>query len=140
MTTKNPINLDIPDDHPLQEWVESKWIGTGKKYPISGKVPAFIEAAHSRALAVPSALSSYIPSQKMSITDLLKAELPVKSSALVMHTAAGAFSKEELNEDLNCLKIHPIPPKDWLEKLDKEFGQAWFNGAQSIKGERYKFS
>ena len=38
MTTQNPINLDTPDDHPLQEWVESEWIGTGKKYPISGEV------------------------------------------------------------------------------------------------------
>jgi len=54
MTTQNPINLDTPDDHPFLEWVESEWIGTGKKYPISGEVPAFIEAARSRALAVPS--------------------------------------------------------------------------------------
>ena len=140
MTTQNHIDLDTPDDNPLQEWVESEWIGSGKKYPISGEVPVFIEAARSRALAVPSALSSYIPSQKMSITDLLKAELPAQSSALVMHAAAGAFSKEELNEDLTCLKMRPIPLKDWLEQLDKEFGPAWFNGAWSIKDKRYKFS
>ena len=65
MATQDLINLDTPDDHPIQEWVENEWIGTGKKYPISGEVPAFIEAARSRALAVPSALSSYIPSQKV---------------------------------------------------------------------------
>ena len=122
MATQNIINLDTPDDHPLQEWVKNEWIGTGKTYPISGEVPAFIEAARSRALAVPSVLSSYIPSQKMSITDLLKAELPVQSSELIMHSAARAFSKEEPNKDLTCLKTRPIPPKDWLKKLDKDFG------------------
>jgi hypothetical protein len=140
MTTQNPINLDTLDDPPLQEWDEREWIGTGKKYPISGKVPAFIEAARSRALAVPSAFSSSIPSSKISITDLLKAKLPVQSSALIMHTTTGAFSKEEPNEDLTCLKTCPIPLKEWLEKLDKDFGQAWLNGARSIKDERYKFS
>jgi hypothetical protein len=86
MTTQNSINLDTLDDPPLQEWDEREWIGTGKKYPISGEVPAFIEAARSRALAVPSAFSSSIPSPKISITDLLKAKLPVQSSALIMHT------------------------------------------------------
>ena len=132
MTTQNHIDLDTPDDNPLQEWVESEWIGSGKKYPISGEVPVFIEAARSRALAVPSALSSYIPSQKMSITDLLKAELPAQSSALIMHAAAGAFSKEEPNEDLTCLKMRPIPPKDWLEQLDKEFVDDRLYVAQGI--------
>jgi hypothetical protein len=127
MTTQNPINLDTPDNPPHQEWVEREWIGTRRKFPISSEVPAFIEAA-------------YIPSQKMSITDLLKAELPVQSSALIMHTAAGAFSKEEPNKDVTCLKTHPIPPKEWLEMLDKDFGQAWFNSAWSIKDERYKRS
>ena len=57
----------------------------------------------------------------MSVTDLLKAELPVQSSALIMHTAAGAFSKEEPNEDMACLETHLIPPKAWLEQLEKNF-------------------
>jgi hypothetical protein len=57
-----------------------------------------------------------------------------------MHSAAGAFSKEEPNEDMTCLKTRPIPPKAWLEQLDKDFGQAWLNGAQSIEDKRYKNS
>jgi hypothetical protein len=140
MTTQNPILINIPDDPLHQEWNGREWIGIGKKYPVSGEVPAFIEAARSKVLAVPPIYLSYIPNQKMSITDLLKAKLPVQSSALIMHSAAGAFSKEEPNEDMACLKTRLIPPKAWLEQLDKEFGQAWFNGAQSIKDERYKGS
>jgi hypothetical protein len=89
---------------------------------------------------VPHIYSSYILSQNMSIPDLLKAELSAQSSALIVHTAAGAFSKEEPNKDVTCLKTRPIPPKDWLTKLEKEFGQAWFDGARSITDEWYKFS
>ena len=59
-----------------------------------------------------------------------------------MHTAAGAFSKEEPNEDMACLKLEtrPIPQKAWLEQLEKDFGQAWFNGTRSIEDKRYKKS
>ena len=133
MTTQNPILIDIPDDPPHQEWNEREWIGVGKKYPVSGEVPAFIEAARSKVLAVPSIYSLYIPKPKMSITDLLKAKLPIQSSALIMHSATGAFSKEEPNEDMACLKTRPIPPKAWLEQLDKDFGQAWFNDRAPTK-------
>ena len=49
-----------------------------------------------------------------------------------------AFSKEELNEDLACLKICPIPLKYWVEELDKEFWQAWFDGAQLIVDNQFK--
>jgi hypothetical protein len=140
MTSQNPIILDTPDNPPHQEWVVKEWIGVGKKYPILGEVPAFIEAARSQVLAVPPACLSYIPSKRMSITDLLKANLPTQSSTLTMHTAAGAFSKEELNEELTCLKTRSIPPKDWLEMLEKDFGQAWFNGAQSIEDKWFKNS
>jgi hypothetical protein len=55
-------------------------------------------------------------------------------------SAAGAFSKEEPNEDMACLKTRPIPPKAWLEQLEKDFGQAWFNGTRSIEDKRYKNS
>jgi len=135
-----PINVDAPDDPPLQEWVEREWIGVGKKYPISGEVPTFVREARSKTLAMPPECLAYIPSQKMSITDLLKATLPVQSSALIMHSAAGAFSQEEPNEDLTCLKTRPIPPKDWLEELEKDFGQAWYDGARSLQDKRYKNS
>jgi hypothetical protein len=63
----SPILIVTPDDHLYyQEWDEKKWIGVGKKYPVSGEVPTFIEAARSKVLAVPPIYSSYIPNPKMS--------------------------------------------------------------------------
>jgi hypothetical protein len=139
-TFKKPILIEFPEDDLYQEWNETEWIGVGKIYPLSGEVPAIIEVARSKLLAVPSIYSSYIPSPKISITDFLKTKLPVQSSALIMHATAGTFSKEEPNEDITCLKTRPIPPKAWLEQLEKDFGQAWFNGARSIEDKRYKKS
>ena len=89
MTTQNPIIIDTPDNPLHQKWNEREWIGVGKEYPVSGEVPAFIEAAHSKVLAMAPIYSSYIPSQKMSTTDLLKAQLPAQSLVLIMHCCRG---------------------------------------------------
>ena len=119
-TLKNPIHIEISDDESdlNQEWDEKLWIGVGKTYPVSGEVTTFIEAARTKVLALPPPIySSYIPNLKVSIIDLLKTKLPVQSSALIMYSAAGAFSKGEPNEDMACLKMRPIPQKAWLEQL-----------------------
>ena len=62
-TTQNSDTIEISDDEPnlYQEWDEKKWIGIGKTYPVFGEVPAFIEAARSKVLALPPIYSSYIP-------------------------------------------------------------------------------
>ena len=39
--------IEIPDDTPITEWVESEWIGKGKKYPASN-VPLVIQMACSK--------------------------------------------------------------------------------------------
>ena len=53
-TTQNSDTIEISDDESdlYQEWDEKKWIGVGKTYPVSGEVPAFIEGARSKVLAV----------------------------------------------------------------------------------------
>ena len=65
-TTQNSDTIEISDDESdlYQEWDETKWIGVGKRYPVSGEVPAFIEAARSKVLALPPIYSSYIPDHK----------------------------------------------------------------------------
>ena len=140
----NAITIEFSDedsDSDLhKEWDEKHWIGVGKKYPVSGEVPTFIEAARKKVLALPPIYSSHIPNPEVSITDLLRTTLPPQSLALITHSAAGAFSKGEPNEDIACLKTRPIPPKAWLEQLEKDFGQAWFNGTRSIEDKRYKDS
>lgn len=139
MPTEPPSVIEIPDDTPITEWIEDEWIGKGKIYPASD-VPLVIQMARSRVLAIPLTYTMYLPSRQLSITDFLKAELPVQSSALISIAAINVFSTEEPNEDITCLKTRPIPPKEWLDKLEKAFGQAWFNGAWSIVDPRYKSS
>jgi hypothetical protein len=50
------------------------------------------------------------------------------------------FSQLEPNIDLTCLATRPIPPVDWLGKLNMALGQAWFDGQRSIIDPRYKDS
>ena len=74
--TQYPILINtITVNHLYQNG--KKWIGVGKKNPLSGEVPSFIEEARSKVLAIPPIYSPHIPSPKMSITDLLKAKLPI---------------------------------------------------------------
>jgi len=110
--------IEILDDTPIIEWIEDKWIGKGKIY-LASDVPLFIQTARSRVLAIASTYATYLPSQHLSVTDLLKAELPVQSSALTSITAVNAFSTEEPNKDVTCLKTRPVPPKEWLDQLEK---------------------
>jgi hypothetical protein len=131
--------IEIPDDTPIIEWIEDKWIGKGKIYSASD-VPLFIQTACSRVLAIPSTYATYLLSQHLSVTDLLKAELPVQLSALISIMAINAFSTEQPNQNVTCLKTRPVPPKEWLDQLEKEFGPAWFKGARLIVDPCYKSS
>jgi hypothetical protein len=100
----------------------------------------YILAARSEVLAIPAAYAAFIPDARLSISDLLKANLPVQSSALITTAASRAFCKDEPNEDLACLAVRHIPPRTWLQQLEVAFGQAWFDGARSIQDERFKSS
>jgi hypothetical protein len=42
--------------------------------------------------------------------------------------------------DITVLKSRPIPPKDFLDKLEKDIGQAWFDGAKSVIDMRFNNS
>jgi hypothetical protein len=81
-----------------------------------------------------------LPDKALSIVDLLKYTLPIKRTALVLSQASEAYSHVEPNEDSNVLATRPVPPKDYLDKLETTFGQAWFDGARSIADTRYKDS
>jgi len=102
--------VTIPDS-PLGFWDEQLWIGKNKKYPAS-ETPGYILAARSEVLAIPAAYAAFIPDARLSISDLLKANLAVRH----------------------------IPPRTWLQQLEVAFGQAWFDGARSIQDERFKSS
>jgi hypothetical protein len=130
--------VTIPDS-PLGFWDEQLWIGKNKRYPAS-ETPDYILAARSEVMAIPAAYAVFIPDARLSISDLLRANLPVQSSALITTAARRAFCKDEPNEDLACLAVRHIPPRTWLQQLEAAFGQAWFDGARSIRDERFKSS
>ena len=60
-TTQNSDTIEISDDKSdfYQEWDEKKWIGVGKTCPVFGEVPAFIEAACSKVLAVKAIVAAH---------------------------------------------------------------------------------
>ncbi|KAH7903096.1 hypothetical protein BJ138DRAFT_1197369 [Hygrophoropsis aurantiaca] len=69
---------------------------------------------------------------QISILELLRTPIPEQSTVLVQMQPNKCFSILEPNEDLECLKTRKIPPAQWLEAMEKAFGQAWFDGAKSI--------
>ena len=131
--------LSDSDDEPPKVWQENEWIGMRKKYP-SKATPGDILQAREELLRVPIPYSTYIPDRRMSINDFLAKSLPPLSSVLVSTQAENAYSCLLPNTDLTCLATRPIPPVEWLAKLDMALGQARFNGQQSIVDHRYKDS
>jgi hypothetical protein len=130
--------IEIDDDSTLP-WDPTVWIKAGKKYPASN-TPSHVLLARSAILEIPTHMLSMLPDKTLSVVDLLKYTLPVKSTTLVSSQVSDAFTPLEPNEDPKILATRPIPPDDYLAKLESVFGQAWFDGAQSITDTRYKDS
>ena len=137
MSHRSPINIDSIQD----EWHPQTWINAGKTYPASD-VPLFVQKAHAEVIAIPTKYAYLIPSRQLSITDFSKINILSQASALTSQTGSSSFTQDvpNSNEDLSCLTTRPIPPKVWINTLEKAFGQAWFDGKQSIMDVRYKNS
>ncbi|TBU21591.1 hypothetical protein BD311DRAFT_743520 [Dichomitus squalens] len=141
MSRSSPLH--IPDDDPpggqAPIFIPSGWIGCGKTYPAS-ETPSFILTARRTALAIPPEYQDLLPDPDTSVLALLCANLPPRPSALTSQNASHAFTDDPPNETLQKLFDRPVPPPNYIGKLQKEFGQAWFSGAQSIIDGRYKDS
>lgn len=137
----SPISLSDtePPDGDTQTFIPSEWIRCGKTYPASD-TPPFILAARNAILAIPLQYRSLVPNPKGSVLYLLSADLPHRPSALTLKNTSHAFSDDPPNETLTTLTTRPIPHPEFISKLQSQFGQAWFSGAQSIKDEQYKHS
>ncbi|KAH9841944.1 uncharacterized protein C8Q71DRAFT_885445 [Rhodofomes roseus] len=130
--------IEIHDELPTV-WVESKWIQAGKQYP-SSDTPQCVLNARQRVLAIPPEYSSYLPSETTSILLLLATSLPPQPSVLVTPQVEVLFSSSPPTEHPSILRSRPLPPTIILRQLQASFGQAWFDGAQSIVDWRYKDS
>ena len=127
------------EDHNTTVFVPSEWIGCGKTYP-EDDTPSFIVAARKSVLAIPQKHKRLLPDPNLSVLGLLAAELPPRPSAVTHQEASRAFSFDPPTEDLPAISARPLPHPQFVQKLQKAFGQAWFSGALSVVDGRYKDS
>lgn len=127
------------EDHRDKLFVPSEWIGCGKTYP-EDDTPSFIIAARKSVLTIPQKHQRLLPDPKLSVLGLLAAELPLRPSAVTHQEASRAFSFDPPTEDLPAIRTRPLPHPQFVQKLQKAFGQAWFSGALSIVDGRFKDS
>jgi len=93
-----------------------------------------------RSLGNPSSLHSIHTDARLSISDLLKANLPVQSSALITTARVGHFAKMNQMKTWLALQCGTFLPGHGFKQLEVAFGQAWFDGARSIQDKRFKLS
>ncbi|CDO76140.1 hypothetical protein BN946_scf185027.g3 [Trametes cinnabarina] len=138
MTLSPPVTLDdtTQDDCIFDP---AQWLACGKTYP-DNDTPAFILEARKVALRIPTEHSTLLPSKNLSVLELLKRALLTKSSLLVIQEAERLFSFDAPTNGLEALTSRPLPPDDFVRKLQKAFGQAWFSGALSVVDGRFKSS
>ncbi|KAJ7273023.1 hypothetical protein C8J57DRAFT_1316319 [Mycena rebaudengoi] len=77
-----------------------------------------------------------IPGSNLPIAEFLELSFPKKSSALVFTKPASWFNVEKPTMSVDCLLLRLIPPKQFLDDLAKEVGQAWIDGRKSIINNR----
>jgi hypothetical protein len=124
--------ISIDDPHPFNA---EDWIGQKKKY---SKVPYFVREACSKAFAIPAAqVAKLFPGPDITVADLLKKELPPRSSAIISSKPESWFSKDMPHTNLEHYFARPIPNDTFVDELHKSSGQAWLDGAKSIVDQRF---
>lgn len=114
----------------------NEWIGKGKIFDIK-IIPQSVLDAHSATLVIPPTYLEHIPSPDLSVTDFLKTSLPTRSPTIVIVKVKHWFSHDLPDSDVSYLKTRSIPSANFLTELNKAFGQAWLDGAQSLVDPRY---
>lgn len=126
----------ISSDDEDTEFIDSDWIGKGKKYPAKS-TPAFIVNARNRRLATPIAALKLLPSKIDPVSTLLSYDIPNQAVQFFLFKDSNLFSQLPPTIDIQVLLTRDVPPPSQLKKLREDFGQAWFNGCQSIVDKRY---
>ncbi|THH14689.1 hypothetical protein EUX98_g9579 [Antrodiella citrinella] len=128
-------------------FIPEDWIGQQKPFPSpESTVPNYIHDARKNVLAIPLALAEcLLPPDNLPVSELLKLPLPPSSSALLFTDITEWFSKDPPflappTDLCRILKGRPVPPLGFLETLKAGFGQAWFDGSQSIVDPRFNGS
>ena len=128
--------LNLADAPPF---IEKDWINAGKQYPIQN-TPYEVQWARDQLLEVPTTFLHHLPARDLPVTEFLRAKLPHQSSQIITTKARTWFNHDAPTTDVRILMNRPIPPPTFLANLEKELGQAWFDGAKSIVDHRFNNS
>lgn len=127
----NQLNLaDVPP------FKASNWINVGKKYP-KKNTPYEVLWAKEELLEIPTTARQRLPPPTLPVADFIQVKLPQQSAEIIMSKTKFWFSCDEPSTNPVTLTTRPIPPESFLEKLEQDLGQAWFDGARSIIDKRF---
>ncbi|KDQ58053.1 hypothetical protein JAAARDRAFT_206784 [Jaapia argillacea MUCL 33604] len=122
------IDIDLTgDDEAIFD--PAKWISKGRTYT---NVPDCVAAELCWRLSVPNNMQSALPSDNLSIKELVETSFPPMSTSFKLAATSSTFSVHPPNTSLDTLLTQPIPMLDILRNLQAESSQAMLDGMQSI--------
>ncbi|KAF9034205.1 hypothetical protein BDZ89DRAFT_1111113 [Hymenopellis radicata] len=119
-----------------KEFKKAEWIGVNKQYP-SDDVPLPVQWARQDLYTLPWNARLLFPGPHLTPKQFTRFPLPPLSSAFITTKEWLWFSTDAPITDVSVLMRRPVPSDDYLTKLDRAFGQKWFDGAKSIVDPRY---
>ena len=120
-------------------FVEANWIGLGKQYPTTN-TPYEVHWAKQELLQIPVTQEAHFPPSSVSVTQFLHITLSPQSAEIINTWPQTWFSSDLPCTNTTVLMSRPVPPKSFLDKLEKKFVQAWFDGAKSVVDPRFNNS
>ena len=115
----------------------SLWIGRHKKYK---DVPLHVCNALTHLRQIPHRFQSSFPSPELPVLDFINLQLPIQSAELITTKIEHVFSFDAPQMDVQAFLRRSIPPIAFIDKVEKEVGQAWFDGKVAIVDPRFSNS
>ncbi|TCD62510.1 hypothetical protein EIP91_006784 [Steccherinum ochraceum] len=115
-------------------FIASKFIACGRSYP-STNIPVEVKSERERLFTVPPAIRrQLLPASDTSVEKFLQYTFPPLRKGFSVVNSTHSFSKNPpQNFNIESFKKRPVPRQDFLDFLERVFGQAWFDGGgQSI--------
>jgi hypothetical protein len=133
------MDYDILDLDNVPPFIDKQWIKAGKQYP-KNNTPYEVLWARNDILNIPEVHLNHLPEQNLPVSQFLLHELPLQSAEIITTKARSWFNPDMPITDTKILLNRPIPPAAFLLDLEREFGQAWFDGTRSIVDHRFNNS
>jgi hypothetical protein len=117
-----PITVHVP---------VGKWVDGGDK----ALDPEDLDLL-SEIMDIPQEVSSILPSDDLTVKDILSFKLPDIEVRSFTETAASCFSRARPNENMDLAT--PIPPRSWVHSLRESLDDAIRDGKRSILHPQFK--